>query len=114
MQPRTMFMKSFYCLLIFSGFLLMHNSAEAQVKKKVTRTVIKTKTPLTKSKTVIKQSHVKDTLKMGTSRIIIRTDSGTMIVKLYDRTPLHRDNFLKLVQQHFYDSLLFHRVIPEF
>ncbi|MFT4062358.1 MAG: peptidylprolyl isomerase, partial [Edaphocola sp.] len=33
---------------------------------------------------------------------------------LYDDTPLHRDNFVKLAKQHFYDSLLFHRVIPAF
>ena len=44
----------------------------------------------------------------------IKTDLGTMIVKLYDSTPLHRDNFVKLVKQGFYDSLLFHRVIQGF
>src|SRR5215470_1652159 len=44
----------------------------------------------------------------------IKTDYGTMVVKLYDSTPLHRDNFIKLVKQGFYDSLLFHRVIPGF
>jgi len=44
----------------------------------------------------------------------IKTDFGTMIVKLYDSTPLHRDNFVKLVKQGFYDSLLFHRVIQGF
>ena len=42
------------------------------------------------------------------------TDKGTLIIRLSDATPLHRDNFLKLVQQHFYDSLLFHRVIKNF
>jgi peptidyl-prolyl cis-trans isomerase B (cyclophilin B) len=42
------------------------------------------------------------------------TDYGTMILKLYDSTPLHRDNFIKLVQSGFYDSLLFHRVISGF
>jgi len=47
-------------------------------------------------------------------RIKITTDSGIIIVKLYDSTPLHRDNFVKLVNEHFYDSLLFHRVIPAF
>lgn len=47
-------------------------------------------------------------------RIKIITDSGTMVVKLYDSTPLHRDNFVKLVKQGFYDSLLFHRVIQGF
>ena len=47
-------------------------------------------------------------------RIKIVTDSGTLVVKLYDSTPMHRDNFVKLVKQGFYDSLLFHRVIPQF
>ena len=44
----------------------------------------------------------------------INTDFGVMIAKLYNETPLHRDNFIKLVKQGFYDSLLFHRVIKEF
>ncbi|HWB28541.1 MAG TPA: peptidylprolyl isomerase [Chitinophagaceae bacterium] len=44
----------------------------------------------------------------------ITTNYGTMIVRLSDSTPLHRDNFIKLVQQGFYDSLLFHRVIKDF
>ena len=44
----------------------------------------------------------------------IDTDSGTMVVNLYNQTPLHRDNFIKLVKQGFYDSLLFHRVIKGF
>lgn len=47
-------------------------------------------------------------------RVKIETDSGTIIARLYDETPLHRDNFVKLVNQHFYDSLLFHRVIAGF
>ena len=46
--------------------------------------------------------------------IKIITDSGIIIVKLCDSTPIYRDNFIKLVQQGFYDSLLFHRVIPNF
>jgi peptidyl-prolyl cis-trans isomerase B (cyclophilin B) len=44
----------------------------------------------------------------------ITTDFGTMKVKLYNETPLHRDNFVKLVSEGFYDSLLFHRVIKGF
>lgn len=47
-------------------------------------------------------------------RVKISTDSGTIVIALSDSTPLHRDNFVKLVQQGFYDSLLFHRVIPQF
>jgi cyclophilin family peptidyl-prolyl cis-trans isomerase len=42
------------------------------------------------------------------------TDSGSMVIKLSNRTPLHRDNFVKLVKEHFFDSLLFHRVIRDF
>ena len=42
------------------------------------------------------------------------TSKGTLVIRLYDATPLHRDNFIKLVQQHYYDSLLFHRIIKNF
>lgn len=42
------------------------------------------------------------------------TNYGTMIIKLSDSTPKHRDNFVKLVKQGFFDSLLFHRVIAGF
>ncbi len=46
--------------------------------------------------------------------VLISTSMGNMKVKLYDATPKHRDNFLKLVEQNYYDSLLFHRVIRNF
>lgn len=42
------------------------------------------------------------------------TSEGTIVLRLYDSTPLHRDNFLRLVKSHFYDSILFHRVIKNF
>lgn len=42
------------------------------------------------------------------------TTKGTIILRLSDSTPLHRDNFLRLVKAHYYDSLLFHRVIKNF
>lgn len=48
------------------------------------------------------------------SLVLIETVYGNMKVRLYNETPLHRDNFLKLVNEKFYDSLLFHRVINEF
>ena len=44
----------------------------------------------------------------------IKTTDGTMTVKLYSDTPLHRDNFVKLAQSGFYDGLLFHRIIRGF
>lgn len=44
----------------------------------------------------------------------ILTTEGTIRVKLYSKTPKHRDNFCKLAREHYYDSLLFHRVINGF
>lgn len=44
----------------------------------------------------------------------LKTTLGDVIVKLYNDTPLHRDNFLKLVKEGYYDGLLFHRVIKNF
>lgn len=50
----------------------------------------------------------------GPQRAIIETDMGEIEIELYDQTPLHRDNFIKLVKSNFYDDLLFHRVMPNF
>ncbi|WP_282777572.1 peptidylprolyl isomerase [Phaeodactylibacter xiamenensis] len=44
----------------------------------------------------------------------IETIHGSMLVELYDATPQHQDNFVKLVQEGYYDGLLFHRVIENF
>ena len=44
----------------------------------------------------------------------VETEFGTMTILLYDDTPLHRDNFIKLVEEGFYNDLLFHRVINGF
>ena len=46
--------------------------------------------------------------------VLLRTNYGDITVRLSDSTPLHRDNFLKLVKVGFYDSVLFHRVIKNF
>lgn len=48
------------------------------------------------------------------TKVKIETVYGPIVVMLYDGTPLHRDNFLKLTKEKFYDSLLWHRVIPGF
>ena len=47
-------------------------------------------------------------------KVIIQTMLGDIVVRLYDETPLHRDNFLKLVKEGYYDGTLFHRVIKDF
>lgn len=46
--------------------------------------------------------------------VLMKTSYGDIKILLYNETPLHRDNFIKLVKQHYFDSLLFHRVIQKF
>lgn len=98
--------------LVFAITLLTASQGFSQAKKPVAKkqtTVVKK--PIAKKPVVKKPAMA---VKDNSIHIKITTDSGVMIVKLYDSTPLHRDNFVKLVTQGFYDSLLFHRVIPGF
>ncbi|MCE2787310.1 MAG: peptidylprolyl isomerase [Bacteroidota bacterium] len=60
----------------------------------------------TQAQTLIKQEKEQ--------RVEITTTYGNIIIKLYNKTPKHRDNFIQLVKAGYYDSLLFHRAIPEF
>lgn len=46
--------------------------------------------------------------------MVVETTMGTVEFKLYNETPLHRDNFIRLAEEHYFDSLLFHRVIDDF
>jgi len=48
------------------------------------------------------------------SKVLIKTKFGNMVVKLYDETPQHKANFLKLAKEKYYDDLLFHRCIKNF
>ena len=47
-------------------------------------------------------------------KVKIQTTLGDIVVRLYDETPIHRDNFMKLVREGYYDGTLFHRVIKDF
>lgn len=47
-------------------------------------------------------------------QMIISTDMGDITVQLYNSTPKHRDNFVKLVEESYYDGTLFHRVVQGF
>ena len=47
-------------------------------------------------------------------KVKIQTMLGDIVVRLYDESPIHRDNFLKLAQEGYYDGTLFHRVIKDF
>ncbi len=51
---------------------------------------------------------------LNKTKVVIETEYGKIVLALYDNTPKHRDNLFKLVKEKFYDSTLFHRVIPNF
>ncbi len=96
--------------ILLLPFLVLSLLAGAQVKKKPAP-----KAGAKKVTKVVKTAPPKPVkTRVPGVRIKITTDSGVIVVRLSDSTPLHRDNFVKLVNQHFYDSLLFHRVIGEF
>ena len=47
------------------------------------------------------------------AKVKITTTLGDIIVRLYDEIPIHRDNFLKLAKEGYYDGTLFHRVMVQ-
>ncbi len=59
-----------------------------------------------KDSTVTKKDRKRD--------VLLQTNYGDIVIRLSDSTPLHRDNFLKLVKTGYYDGILFHRVIKNF
>lgn len=97
----------FVCTVVLTS--LSVNNTFAQAKKTAPAKPAAAKKPAAKKPMAVKKPAMDKSI-----RVKIVTDSGTLIVKLYDSTPLHRDNFVKLVKENFFDSLLFHRVIPEF
>ena len=76
----------------------------------------KTQSELTNSETTIKTNT--DTMENKTDEkdyyVKLSTSYGDMVIKLYNETPKHRDNFLKLVKEGYYNDLLFHKVIKDF
>lgn len=55
-----------------------------------------------------------DSAKKTGKEILITTEFGNIRIRLYDQTPKHRDNFIKLASEGFFNDLLFHRVIQGF
>jgi len=96
-------MKHIVSAILTVSILLGFNSFEASAQANVTKKQDNKKTTINKAEPKMAEHFVK-----------ITTSYGTMTVRLYDETPQHRDNFLKLANEHFFDSLLFHRVIKGF
>lgn len=98
-----------YVLLLLVALIQLGN-ASAQVKK----TPVKKAVATTKTAPFLKSTVKLPVKKVEGVRVKITTALGEIVVSLSNKTPQHRDNFLKLVNSHFYDSLLFHRVINGF
>ena len=67
-----------------------------------------------KPSTTAQSLKIDTTMQTTTPLVRISTNLGDIVVRLYDETPEHRDNFLKLAREGYYDSTLFHRVIKDF
>ena len=102
------------CLVItiFFAAQLQAQVKKQPVKKQATGKPIKKPVKKLAPKSV---KAIADTIaKEEFTRVKMSTNVGDLVIRLYNKTPQHRDNFIKLVKAHFYDSLLFHRVISEF
>lgn len=88
----------------------------AQVKKTTVKktNVLPARSAKTKQLSVKPTKNIQPVSDTVVTRVKIITDLGEIVIRLSDKTPKHRDNFVKLVKNHFYDSLLFHRVINTF
>jgi peptidyl-prolyl cis-trans isomerase B (cyclophilin B) len=104
-------MKTLISLTLLCFFTI---SLHAQIKKTAVKKTTTSKTTVKKTTTVKKVVPKTKEVKLPGTRVKLTTDSGVMVIRLYDRTPRHRDNFIKLASEHFFDSLLFHRVIQGF
>lgn len=70
---------------------------------------------MSREKMTLQEAEAEAAIKLPEEPVFaIKTTKGTIKVKLYKETPLHRDNFAKLANSHFYDDILFHRVINNF
>ena len=103
-------MKTLITLALVCFFVV---NVDAQVKKPAPKRPTTQKAPV--KKPVVKPTaNAPKQIRVPGVRVKITTDSGVMVIRLYDKTPQHRDNFIKLANEHFFDSLLFHRVISQF
>jgi cyclophilin family peptidyl-prolyl cis-trans isomerase len=122
-------MKKIALLLLFVGLLSTDAFTQKSTKKEDVKTENSKKNKVKKGESIkeepksehAKEDHAKkeDSKKENnhpkkTPMVQISTDYGVIKIKLYDETPSHRDNFLKLAEEGYYNGSLFHRVIKEF
>jgi len=67
-----------------------------------------------KAKNSMEKEATQSNSEKNMTKVLIQTTMGDITLALYNETPLHRDNFIKLVKEHYYDGVLFHRIIQHF
>ncbi|MFM7770183.1 MAG: peptidylprolyl isomerase [Bacteroidota bacterium] len=110
-QSNEKFMKSQHCLsfsVLLVAFVFFGIGCKSQsANNGTTVTIVE---PVKKENESNKSSMVGQT----NVKVRVSTPHGEMVIRLYDETPQHRDNFIKLVESGFYNDLLFHRCIKGF
>ncbi len=106
-------MKKFSICISALLFMFFTIGVNAQTKKPAAKKAPAKKAAV-KKPAVKKVANAPKLIRVPGVRVKITTDSGIIVIRLYNKTPKHRDNFVKLANEHFFDSLLFHRVINEF
>jgi peptidyl-prolyl cis-trans isomerase B (cyclophilin B) len=102
--------------LLFSFTLMSHSCSEASANGESKDTTVSEATTPTDATA---QTPTADELTNPSAtpkgvKVKMKTNFGDVMLLLYDDTPIHRDNFVKLVGSKFYDGLLFHRIIKDF
>jgi len=95
-------MKNITTLLILLSITLLYSCSS---QKKIESEPKETE-PVAESKTETKPEKM--------TEVLIKTSKGNIKIALYNETPQHRDNFIKLVKENYYDGVLFHRIIQGF
>lgn len=94
-------MKKIICLSILLGIITL-NACSAQKNQKADK------------KDKAKKEANTETKEEKMTEVLIKTSKGNIKIALYNETPQHRDNFIKLVKENYYDGVLFHRIIKGF
>lgn len=108
-------MKKFYTIICIAVVACVIGLATNAGAKKPARKSAATKPKMTQTEKPAQQSEPTPAERSDRDAIVeIITSEGPIKVKLYGDTPIHRDNFLKLAEEGYYDGVLFHRVIKDF
>jgi peptidyl-prolyl cis-trans isomerase B (cyclophilin B) len=109
MKTKAIFLSALVLILVSCGNNPKKPNRATEAEKQTTAVENNASAPATEQQLAF------DPATLGEEPLLnVRTSEGTITIKLYKDTPLHRDNFLKLAAEKFYDGVIFHRVIKGF